>query len=432
MQIIVVIVSLGFLSMVSSTLPAKTGKGHFSLSDSISKFNSKFFDKICQGEDGNIFYSPLSIHMLLSQVYLGSPTNSSTNKELAVLLELNQEDTTGLLNSYQQARNSQESSKLTNRNVVKIANKIYMADDFSIKKGFTSSIEHNFKTSIEKVNFSNMNETAGKINSFVKNKTNGLISKIYEPTDLNPSLKLIMVNAIYFKGIWKHPFKTDKTATATFFIDNATSTSFLAMALTEKFKTIAVNEINARVLQLPYVNDKISMIIILPDLGSTLRQVETKLKDFDATSLLKKLNSTESYSTSVILPKFEMSFEVKGLMKKLQSMGVTSLFDETKSNLSNISDEPLYVSKMSHNAVIKVNEEGSEAAAVTVVELQTRSIDREFIVNRPFLFYIVDHQSNIPLFVGRIIDPNGKLKLRSSNDDPARRSDVVEDPSIHA
>jgi serine protease inhibitor len=240
------------------------------------------------------------------------------------------------------------------------------------------------------------------------------------------------VNAIYFKGIWKHPFKTDKTATATFFIDNVTSTNFLAMALTEKFKTIAVNEINARVLQLPYVNDKISMIIILPDLGSTLRQVETKLKDFDATSLLKKLNSTESYSTSVILPKFEMSFEVKGLMKKLQSMGVSSLFDETNSNLSNISDEPLYVSKMSHNAVIKVNEEGSEAAAVTVVELQTRSIDREFIVNRPFLFYIVDHQSNIPLFVGRIIDPNGKLKLRSSNDDPARRSDVVEDPSIHA
>jgi serpin B len=128
-----------------------------------------------------------------------------------------------------------------------------------------------------------------------------------------------------------------------------------------------------------------------------------------------------------------MSFEVKGLMKKLQSMGVSSLFDETKSNLSNISDEPLYVSKMSHNAVIKVNEEGSEAAAVTVVELQPRSgAMLEFIVNRPFLFYIVDHQSNIPLFVGRIIDPNGKLKLRSSNDDPARRSDVVEDPSIHA
>ena len=435
MKIFFGIFSLGFLLVVSSAPLAPTGQSNFSLSYSISKFNSKFFEKICQAEDGNIFYSPFSIHMLLSQVYLGSPKNSTTNQELASLLELKQDDTPALLNSYLQARTSQELalSQLTNGSIVRIANKLYAAEKISIKRRFINSLEKNFKTLMERVNFANSDETAGKINSFVKNQTNGLITKIIDAGDIDGLSSLVLVNAIYFKGNWKHPFEKNETKLETFFVDGSTSTNFSAMTLTAEFKMIRVNEIEAEVIQLPYVNDKISMVIILPDKKSTVRQVETKLEDFDSTSLLEKVDSAVGSPVRLVLPKFETSFEVQDLEKMLVSLGLSTLFEPTKSNLSNISDQPLYVSKMSHKAVVKVNEEGSEAAAVTSVEIGIRATPGEFIVNRPFIFYIVDRQSNVPLFVGRIVDPNGNLKLRpnvvpSSGETIVRSGVVVEDP----
>ena len=432
MKIIIGIICLGFLSIVSSAPLVPTGQSNFSLSDSISKFNSKFFEKICQAEDGNIFYSPFSIHMLLSQLYLGSPKNSSTNEELALLLEIKPEDDSGLLNSYLQARTSQELalSHLTNGSVVRIANKLFAAEKFSIKRRFISALEKNFKSSIERVDFKNSNETAGKINSFVKNQTNGLISKVFEPSDIDDLSKLVLVNAIYFKGNWKFPFDVKDTQTDTFFVDNSTTTNFSAMSLIGEFKTIRVDEIKSQVLQLPYVNDKISMVIVLPEEHSNVRQVEMRMNDFETTSLLKKLDSAQESQVRLVLPKFETSFEVEGFSEKLQSLGLTTLFDAQKSNLSNISNEPLSVTKMIHKAVVKVNEEGSEAAAVSVADVGTRASLEvgQFVVNRPFLFYIVDRQSNVPLFVGRIVDPNGKLKLRKNAEENIVRSGVVEDP----
>ena len=238
------------------------------------------------------------------------------------------------------------------------------------------------------------------------------------------------MNAIYFKGNWKFPFDVKDTQTDTFFVDNSTTTNFSAMSLIGEFKTIRVDEIKSQVLQLPYVNDKISMVIVLPEEHSNVRQVEMRMNDFETTSLLKKLDSAQESQVRLVLPKFETSFEVEGFSEKLQSLGLTTLFDAQKSNLSNISNEPLSVTKMIHKAVVKVNEEGSEAAAVSVADVGTRASLEvgQFVVNRPFLFYIVDRQSNVPLFVGRIVDPNGKLKLRKNAEENIVRSGVVEDP----
>jgi serpin B len=398
------------------------------LSKSVSDFNSKMFEKISQLEKGNIFYSPLGLHILLSQVYLGSPKNSSTGQELAVLLGLDKENDAEYLDSYKKALATQESqlSRLHNGSVVKIATKMYVSEDLELKPEYTNMTAKYFKSSIDKVNFSNTKETVQAINNFVNNATNGLIKKIFQENEIDPDAVLILLNAIYFKGNWKYQFDKTETKMMTFHIDNSTQAEFSAMTLTDSLKTCHVKELDSNVLELPYQNEQISMVVILPSKSADVLQVEKKLQNLEATKLVGQLDSIDTEEVKVILPKFEVSFEVPEIINSLKSLGVNSLFDNA--DLSLISKSPLLVSDIVQQAVVKVNEEGSEAAAVTGAVVVPRSdnfeLPKQFIVNRPFIFYIYDRVSHLPLFVGRIVDPNGLAKLQ-----PAQgiRSEVPED-----
>jgi len=387
------------------------------LSKSVSGFNNKMFEKISQRENGNIFYSPLGLHILLSQVYMGAPKNTTTSQELALLLDLNPEDDDQYLNSYREALATQDVqlSHLHNGSVVRIANKMYVKEDLEIQPKFENMTAKFFKSSIQRVRFSNAKETADTINNFVKNATNGLIDKIFEESGIDSNAAMILLNAIYFKGSWKYPFDPNETTTMTFHTDNSTKSKFSAMRLQEEeLKTCRVQELDANLLELPYQNEQISMVVILPSKASDVQQVERKLMKIEATSLIDKLDSTASRKVEVTLPKFEVEFEVKEIINSLKSLGVKSLFDSP--DLSLISETPMEVTNIVQKAVVKVNEEGSEAAAVSGVIVGHRSGPEQFIVDRPFIFYIYDRVSHLPLFVGRIVDPNGLAKL---NQQPA-------------
>ncbi len=401
------------------------------LSKSVSGFNNKMFEKISQQENGNIFYSPFGLHILLSQVYMGAPKNTTTSQELALLLDLNPKDDDQYLKSYGEALATQDVqlSHLHNGSVVRIANKMYINQDMEIQPKFESMTAKCFKSSIQKVRFSNTKETSDTINNFVNNATNGLIDKIFEESDMDPNAAMILLNAIYFKGNWKYPFNKSETTMRTFHTDHSTKSEFSAMVLIEDLKTCHVKELDANVLELPYQNEQISMVVILPSKTSDVQQVERKLKKIEATSLIDKLDSTDSSEVEVILPKFEMKFEVKDIINSLKNLGVKSIFDSP--DLSLISKRPLEVSDIVQKAAVKVNEEGSEAAAVSgsVLVPKIGSFPKEFVVNRPFIFYIYDRVSHLPLFVGRIVDPNGLAKLNQQPDPKAVKDPMaVEDP----
>ncbi len=343
--------------------------------------------------------------MALFQIYLGSPKGSTTSKELSALLELNTDEDEKYLNSYKKAIQVQ----MQNGSLLTIANKIFVDENFEIKSYFKSIVAKYFKSPVDKVDFLNSQEASGVINNFVNEATNGLISKILDASDINSDVKIILVDAIYFKGNWKYPFKKSQTKMMTFHKDGTTQTQFSGMKMTADFKMVDIPELDSALLKLPYQNEHISMIVILPSENIDIHQVEMKLKDFEAMSLVKKLDTIATAKVEVILPKFELTFNVPRIIESLESLGVQSLFDNP--DLSLVSESPLVVSKIVQKATVKVNERGSEAAAadalIVSAKMLTNPIVEKFHVDRPFIFYIYDTLNHLPLFVGRIVDPSG-------------------------
>ena len=236
--------------------------------------------------------------------------------------------------------------------VVKIANLMYAADDIVIKPHFRNLVAKGLKSTVEEVNFFKSEETVGKINNFVSNATNGLIQKALE--EVSPDTRLILLNVIYFKGRWKYPFFERYTRLRDFHIDNSTQIQHNSMYLDEPLKIEYFPELESDVLDMPYENDTMSMIIILPDKTTDVHQVEKKLQSFETKVLFEKLQATHRYMTEGSLPKFEMSFDVPEIIETLKSLGVNSIFG-SNADLSNISEEELFVSDINQKAVVKVS-----------------------------------------------------------------------------
>jgi len=190
---------------------------------------------------------------------------------------------------------------------------------------------------------------------------------------------------------------------------------------------------NLDILELPYADETMSMVIVLP--RDTTTDISEKFSNFDMTTLRNQpLTDVE-----VTIPKFNMKYQTY-LKQKLTKLGVRDLFSSS-ANLRGISDEPLYASEAVHQASIEVNEEGSEAAAATAVVVGVRTIQRrqQFFANRPFLFMIYDFQNNVPLFAGKVVDPSNTIVVQKPvpssledtrvNDQSSQPLEAVSSPS---
>ena len=400
---------------MAKTKPALSSPGSLSnmmsgLAASVAKFNSRLLQEIGGKTNGNIFYSPVSLHAVLSQLVLGSPKNSSTYTELVSALhlgsaaDLGSDDDDQLLEGFLQQ---------TETPGVKIVNKLYANQSTNIKQEFIDGLAKNFKSTIEQEDFSNPESTAEHINKFTNNQTNGLIPKIIEADSISANTELILLNVIYFKGIWKDPFKTYLTRETPFFVDANRTTTHKSMEIEGKFKTAYFNTLQSNLLSLPYKDEQTAMIVILPDDGVNVHQVEDNLIGMELGEIWEVLNSTNEDRVMVNLPKFEVSHDLRNLKKVLQNLGLVAMFDERNVNFSRISNEKnLPVSKIVQKAVIKVDEEGSEAAASELALRAPVSFPQRFTINRPFIFFIYDVNNSLPLFVGRIVDPNGEMSLQ--------------------
>ena len=200
-------------------LDDKVDSTEFLLRDSINEFNVKMFNSLTGSNSGNLIYSPFSLHMLLSQAYAGAPTGSDTSKEIANLLSFKPGKDEAYLYNYLQVvdRLAQLSGKQDIS--IQIANKLFAAEDLNIKENFKKALEQFYSSDIEKVNFKHTKETTDIINTFVSDKTKGLIDKIFDEDALDSFSRLVMVNAIYFKGKWKFPFESEDTKTQKFHVD---------------------------------------------------------------------------------------------------------------------------------------------------------------------------------------------------------------------
>ena len=314
------------------TLPLDSNQDfHPYFKEAISSFNVKILKKLTETEKGNIFYSPFSLHLALTQLMMASPEGSETAKELSALLHVDSSRGIDLKDDYAKIIDELERITKSQSAVVNLANRMYIANGFTLKQTYRDVMQEFFKTSIEQVDFSDTKETLMKINNFVKNATNGLIDSTFE--ELSPSTVLVLLNTIFFKGSWLYKFDPAKTTTMNFQVDQNTQVPFQAMTA-ERPDTIQYsNELKSTIMEFSYENNDLAMLVVLPRYDVELRSVEEKLESLNLTDFIDLSEyDGKARSTDVVLPKFEMKFEIKDLPSLLQQLGVKSAFTQVNFN----------------------------------------------------------------------------------------------------
>jgi len=283
-----------------------------------------------------------------------------------------------------------------------LANAVFYRKGFVAKPTFLSIMTNDFAAKTEGLDFS-APSALQTINKWASDNTYGKIPKVLD--EISPDMVMFLMNALYFKGSWSYQFDKTLTAEKPFYLSNGSSVNVSTMTGEVGAKTTAGDSYKA--LELAYGRTNFSMVIIVP---------EGPIADFRSsfnTALWRSMTSnidrlTEYGKTVVFMPKFKFSYE-KYLDDQLKSMGMTDAFDENLANLSGISDDRLFVDFVKQNTFVEVNEEGTEAAAVTTIGIRLTSAGPDqtptFIIDKPFIFAIRERTTNTLLFIGQVVNP---------------------------
>lgn len=357
----------------------------------------KLLPMVHPDENNNVFMSPTSLFMALSMVYNGA--DGATKEEIANTL---QSENIGIedLNKANAAllENLHDKSK----SELNIANSIWLNDEFALDDDFKENTSDYFNAKVQEINIGDAN-AADDINDWVEQATNEKITDMVD-SPLSQDLVAMLINAIYFKGDWKYEFNSDLTETHDFQTSDGDTKQVPLMQLEEELNYMENDKFQA--VELPYTDNETSMHIFLPKEDSsledfteslTLDQWETWQEDF-----------TETEGT-LMLPKFELEYEVD-LNDPLTELGMKTAFDTEEANFPNISmgDEQIFISDVKQKSYVKVNEEGTEAAAATETDMEVTSFNPDtfdMIVDRPFFFTITDNDTGTILFMGSMANP---------------------------
>nr|XP_060612166.1 alpha-1-antiproteinase-like [Anolis sagrei ordinatus] len=355
------------------------------------------------GAGRNVFFSPVSMSTAMAMLSLGakSETLSQIHKGLAFnLLEIEEKEIHEGFHHLIHILN-----RPNNKAVVNIGNALFIEESLKLLPKFLEDAKTLYESEAFSSNFQNTAIAEKQINDYVKNKTHGKISQAVD--DLNPSTVMVLLNYIFFKGFWERPFNTLSIMEEDFFVNASTTVKVNLMYKGSYYKYLHDDDLFCSVVEIPYKGDA-SALFILPDEGK-MQQVEDRLGKGHLSKWAKTLEYQE---IELYIPKFSMStsYDVTSF---LQTMGVKNVFGGN-ADLSGIVEEGnLEVSRVIHKAVVDVHENGTEAAAVTVIEIQYMSFQIRpplpvFKCNRPFLFLIFEKITNSILFFGKVMNPNEK------------------------
>ena len=358
----------------------------------------KLLKEIEADDDGNLFISPTSLMMALAMVYNGA--DGVTKEEISKALQMEGIDPTDL--------NKANASFMTMLNKdndaiqLQVANSIWLNDQYKFQDEFANLSKDYFNAKIEEIDITS-NDSPKQINDWVEKATYGKIDKMVdEPLDDN--LVAMLLNAIYFKGDWTYPFDKKETEEKAFYLNDGNEKDVPFMKLQEKLLYTANSEFQA--IQLPYADGEMSMTVILPNEGVGLDEFQSTLTNGKWEEIQSGMNSMRG---TILLPKFKMSYETE-LNDALEALGMVSAFSDNADFSKMVEgDASLFISKVKQKTYIDVNEEGTEAAAVTGIQVDTASapIDDPFVmdVNRPFFFAITDDVTGVVLFMGVVANP---------------------------
>lgn len=364
-----------------------------------NEFGLEIFQKIRNSADEeNIMISPLSISVAFAMAYNGADKDTKTEMENA--MKLNGLTTEQINNSYKMLIEALQS--LDKEVVFELANAIYYADGFSVKTEFLNINKTIYDAEVSKLNFASP-AAVETINDWVADKTHDKITKIID--QLSPLDRMVLLNAVYFNGIWKTKFDEKGTHLLNFTKSDGTNIEVPMMKKEEKLD-YASNPLFSTV-KMPYGTGQYNMIVLLPGEGKNSQNI------IDALSASNWNNWMKSFEVKdpvvVTMPRFKFAFETK-LNNVLAEMGMIKAFQPNIADFSKISVEDLYISSAVHKSYIDVNENGTEAAAVTSITFTTTSAGNEppktyLTVNKPFVFAITEKDTNAILFIGEVQKP---------------------------
>ena len=365
------------------------------LKESSNQFGMKLFRKIVENEQNkNIFISPLSVSMALGMTYNGA--DSTTLEAMHETLEYGNLSINEVNESYQSL--IKLLTELDPKVIFDIANSIWYREGFSVENDFLTTNQDYFDAIVEALDF-NRSDAADIINAWVDENTNGKIEEIVD-SPINPLTVMFLINAIYFKGTWTYEFDEENTRDDTFFLPDGSEKECKMMSHKNDHHYFENEQFQA--IDLPYGNAEFSMTIFLPKPGIN---IDSLIAQFSNDNWNSWISSFSSQEVNLYLPKFKMEYEIS-LNNVLCALGMSIAFDPGRADFTKInSDGNLYISNVKHKTFVKVNEEGTEAAAVTSVEIGLKSAGITMHINRPFVFAIRENHSGTILFIGKIIEP---------------------------
>lgn len=361
----------------------------------VSGFNQFAFD-LYQGltnSDENLVFSPYGLSSLFGPLLNGAQGNS--RKQMLQVLHLDNARLKNINNTFVRI------DKTLNQKSLLIGNSLWIDNHFKLKKNFLNIIKSNASYHVYEINFNKPELARQKINTWVSDKTQQLIQQFLSKSAITTDTKLMLTSAIYFKGKWQEAYDKKNTESSNFKLANGKIIKIPLMHQQNKFLYSENNQV--QLLQLPYLKSSLVMAVLLPKNNASLSAV---LKSFNEQTFLTLIKQAKKQEVNVSLPKFSASTTLNNLSEILQKNGMTDPFSE-QANFSNMTNNRLIISGVLQKAVIKVDEEGTVAAAATEIGLSVTSFEPpiQFNANHPFAFIIFDKQSSLILFMGLINHP---------------------------
>lgn len=363
-----------------------------------NQFGFELFRKVNASldEPKNTMISPMSVSLALAMVYNGTEGNTKTQMEQMLhKAGMTSED---INQSYKElvAALVSHDPKVE----LSISNAIFYRNTFPVKDAFKTTNQNYYNAEVSGLDFSKTAETLNKVNGWVNTNTKGKIDKIIEQVKEEDIMYLL--NAIYFNGEWKYRFDTKETSDRSFTKEDNSVVQVPTMKIEKPFNYF--NHSDFQLLEMPYGSGKYSMLIFLPASGKNTGDVISMMSSEKVNDWISKLSEQKK---EVFLPKFEFKFD-NSLKDELAALGMTDAFDDAKANMSGISNAAkLVISEVMHKSYIKVDERGTEAAAVTGITVGVTSmpVDNSFRVDHPFVFAIREKDTQAILFIGKVMDP---------------------------
>jgi serpin B len=361
------------------------------------------------GQDGNLFYSPYSISLALAMTRAGAGGETLAEMDRTLHFSLPAERLHPAFNALDQQLAAKAADKPEYVNgepfQLDLANSLWGQSGYDFYPTFLDLLAENYGAGMHLVDFKTGAESARQtINAWVSEHTGQKIQDLLAPGTVDPTTRLVLANAIYFKAGWVFPFEEDQTHAAPFHLLDGGTVDVSMMSQSQDFDYAQGDGWQA--VELPYVSQDFSMLLLVPDEG-TLAAFEAGL---DAGQLADILGRMSSVPVDLQMPRFQFESGFS-LQDTLKALGMRQAFDLGQADFSAMAPgNELYIGDVVHKAYVDVNEKGTEAAAATAVVMLAGAMPQVpepvvLTIDRPFLFLIRSHSSGTILFVGRVVQP---------------------------